>query len=70
MFNKSMKFISLNRGNFYFSHYSFRILWLISGMKVIKKIENFSSISLKLSLLGQKNSDMGCDTTIPSIVLC
>ena len=70
MFNKSMKFISLNRGNFYFSHYSFRILWLISGMKVIKKIENFSSISLKLSLLGQKNSDMGCDTTIASIVLC
>ena len=70
MFNKSMKFISLNRGNFYFSHYSFRILWLISGMKVIKKNRKFQLNISKIKPVRPKNSDMGCDTTIPSIVLC
>ena len=51
-----MNFIRrLNRGKL-FSNQSFQILWLIGGIKVYGKIQNFSSISLKLCLLGQKNT--------------
>ena len=60
--NKSLNFIKLNRENF--SNENFQIWWLISGMEVIKKKQNFSSVSLKLRLLGYaiKHRDgLGCE---------
>ena len=54
MFIKSMNFIRRsNRGNFYFSNQSSN-LGLVKV--VMKKMQNFSSISLKLCLLGQNYS--------------
>ena len=65
MVNKFINYIRmLNRENVNFSNWSFQILWLISSMDVKKKIQNFSSISLKLCLLGQQTRNMGCNTTI------
>ena len=40
---------------FYFANCSFQIQWLIRGMEVMEKNANFSSISLQLCMLGQKN---------------
>ena len=64
MFNNSMNFIR----RFSRENLSFQIWWLISGMAVIK-IQNFTSVSPKLCLLGQKNRDMGCEYTTIDILL-
>ena len=52
-----MNFIRrLNRVNFYFSNWSFKNLWIIGGMNVIGKYKTSAQYSLKLCLLGQKNT--------------
>ena len=52
------------RENFCFK-LEFQILWLIRGMEIIKKIQNFSSVIsiTKIILLGQKtkHGDMECE---------
>ena len=64
MFIKSISFIRrLNRGNFYLSSQKFPLWWIISGISH-DKIQNFSSISPKLCLLGQKyTGTWGVNTT-------
>ena len=55
----------LHRGNFYLSSQSFQIRGLISNMEVMIKRQNFSSISLKLCQLDQKNTGtFGVNNTI------
>ena len=63
-FNKSVNFIRINRQNFYLSNQSFRIWWLISSMEVTKKMQYFSSISLKSCLLGKNPGTWGVNTTL------
>ena len=67
LFNKSMSMNCihvrrLNRGNFYFSNKRFQILWLISGMEVIK-IQTFISVTLNLCIL-KYTETWGVNTTI------
>ena len=38
--------------------FQIRVLCLISGMEVMKKVQNFSSISLKLYILEQKTQEL------------
>ena len=67
MFNKSMNFIRrLNREKF-FSSQMFKIWWQISSIEV-RKTQNFSSVSLKLWLLGQKNTGTWGVNTILIII--
>ena len=43
---------------------NFQISWQISAMEVMKKIQNFSSPSLQLCLIGKKTETWGVNTTI------
>ena len=64
--NKSMNFTKrLNRGNFDFSNQGFQILCLICRYDSYGQIQNFSSISENLCLLGEKNTGTcGLNATI------
>ena len=66
--NKSMNFTKrLNRGNFYFSNQSFQISKFPNNWRYDSygQIQNFSSISEKLCLLGEKNTGTcGLNATI------
>ena len=62
MFKKAINSINmLNREKILIVQTGFQNLWLIRDMKD-KKVQNFSSIPLKLCLLGKKNWDMGCES--------
>ena len=55
-----MNFIRrLNRGNFYFSKRSFKIWWLISGLKVWKHAKFQLNISKIMAVRPKKHWDMG-----------
>ena len=67
MFKKAINSINmLNREKILIVQTSFQNLWLIRDMKD-KKIQNFSSIPLKLCLLGKKTGTWGVN---PSIIVC
>ena len=67
MFNKSINFIRLNRDFLNFSNQSFQIWWL--KVWTFEKIQNFSSISLKLCLLGPKHiGTWGVNTTTNTLL--
>ena len=64
MFNNFMNFIRrLNRENTFF--FQTRVFKFVGLIKVQNKIQNLSSISLKLWVLGKKNTrTQGVNTTI------
>ena len=65
MYNKSLNFIRrLKKEKCLFFKLDFLNFAANSGMVVMKKIQNFSSISLKLCLLGQTHGIWGVNTTL------